>query len=86
MDLQQMEQIKQIEEMKKKLLSQMLTKDAWERLARVRAVNPNLAGSAELYLMQVFQSGRLDQKITDSKMKEVLKALSESKDTKIKRI
>ena len=86
MDLQQMEQLKQAEEMKRKLLAQVLTKEAWERLARVRAVNPNLAGQVELYLIQALQSGGIKEKLTDGKMKEVLKALSEKKDVKIKRI
>ena len=86
MDLNQMEQLKQVEEMKKNLLNQVLTKEALERLGRVRAVNPNLAGQVELYLIQVFQAGQIKERVTDGKLKELLKALSEKKDITIKRI
>ncbi|MCK5023667.1 MAG: DNA-binding protein, partial [Candidatus Aenigmarchaeota archaeon] len=56
--LQQMQQLKEIEEMKKKLLSGILSKEAYERLARIRIANPGVASQAELYLLQLHQSGR----------------------------
>ncbi|MEM5812663.1 MAG: DNA-binding protein [Candidatus Aenigmatarchaeota archaeon] len=68
--------MKQIEEMKKKILATILSKEAYERLARVRLANPNLAGEAELYLLQIYQSGKLQERITDEQMKEVLRVLS----------
>jgi programmed cell death protein 5 len=79
-------QIRQIEEMKKKLLGTILTKEAYERLARVRFANPDLASQAELYILQIYQSGKLQNNITDQQMKEILKLLSEKKDFKIKRV
>jgi programmed cell death protein 5 len=72
-DLQKM---KQIEEMKKKIMVTILSKEAYERLSRVRVANPDLAGQAELYLLQIYQSGKLQGRISDDQMKEVLKALS----------
>ncbi len=81
----QLEQLRQIEEMKKKLLSVILTKEAYERLARVRAVNPMLAGQAELYLLQIYQAGKIKEKIPDNKLKEVLRALAEDKKINIRR-
>ena len=78
-------QMQQLELMKRQLLSNMLTKEAFERLGRVRTVNPGLAGQAELYLLQLFQTGRLKQKITDEKMREVLNVLSEKREYNIKR-
>ena len=82
MNIQQMQQLEQA---KRQLLGTMLTKDAFERLGRVRSVNPQLAAQAELYLLQLYQTGRLKQMITDEKMKEVLNVLSEKKDFSIKR-
>jgi len=79
------EQIKQLEEMKKKILSGILTKEAYERLARVRTVNPTLAGQVEIYILQIYQTGKLKQPITDEKMKEMLKALSEERNFNIRR-
>jgi programmed cell death protein 5 len=83
--LEEMQQMKQIEEMKKQLLSKVLSKEAYERLGRIRAVNPTLAGQVEMYLIQIVQSGKVDQKISDEKLKEVLKLLSQKKEFKIKR-
>jgi len=68
--------MRQIEEMKKKLLATILSKEAYERLARVRVANQELAGQAELYLLQIYQSGKLEGRITDEQMKEVLRVLS----------
>jgi programmed cell death protein 5 len=86
LNLQDLQQLKQIEEMKRQLLSKMLSKEAFERLGRVRSVNPDLAGQVELYLIQIFQTGKLNEKITDEKMKEILKLLSEKRDFRIKRM
>ena len=85
---QQLEQLKKVEEMKKQVLSKVLSKEAFERLARVRAVNPELAGQADLYLLQVYQSGKLQGLVEDSQLKEVLKYLSlaSQKETVIKRV
>jgi DNA-binding TFAR19-related protein (PDSD5 family) len=83
--LQQEQQMKQLEEMKRKLLTQMLTKEAYERLARVRAVNPQMAAQAELYLLNIFQSGKLLEPITDGKLRDILQALTEKKEFKVRR-
>ena len=85
MNLQELAQQRQLEEMKKKIISGVLTKEASERLSRVRVANPQLAGQVEMYLLQIMQSGRLNERITDSKLKEVLMILSEKKDFKIRR-
>lgn len=79
-----MQQLKQIEELKKQLMSKMLSKEAYERLGRVRAVNPELAGQVELYLIQVYQSGKLQDKISDRKMKDILGLLTQQKKTNFK--
>lgn len=79
-NLMQLEQLRKLEDMKKQLLGRMLTKEAFERLSRVRMVNPELAGQAELYLLQIYQSGRLEGRVTELKLREVLKALT--KDTR----
>jgi len=84
--MNQLQQLKQIEEMKRQILSKILSKEAFERLGRVRSVNPQLAGQAELYLIQLYQSGQI-KTIDDDELKKVLKALSsgEKKDFSIKR-
>ncbi len=86
-DVNQIQQMKQIEEMKKQLISKMLTKEAYERLGRVRSVNPVLAGQAEIYLLQLYQTG-IERKITDEEMKEILRnitQITQKKEFNIKR-
>ena len=79
------QQMQQIEQAKRQVLSQVLTKEAFERLGRVRTVNPQLASQAELHILQIYQTGRLKQRITDEKMRDVLGLLSERKEFSIKR-
>jgi len=75
-DMNEFQKMKQIEEMKKKILVTILSKEAYERLARVRVANPELANQADLYLFQIYQSGKLSGRVSDEQMKEILRALS----------
>jgi DNA-binding TFAR19-related protein (PDSD5 family) len=86
LDMNQIQQLKQIEEIKRQILVKILSKEAFERLGRVRSVNPQLAGQAELYLIQLYQSGQV-KTVDDGELKKVLKALSEGgkRDFSIKR-
>ncbi len=83
--LQQIQQMQQLEAMKKKVLGKILSKEAYERLGRVRYANPELAAQAELYLLQIYQSGRLKENVADEQMKEILKLLSEKREFRIKK-
>ena len=76
MDSSDFQKMKQIEEMKKKIMSAILSKEAYERIARVRVANPELAAQAELYLLQIYQAGKLPGRISDDQMKDVLRALT----------
>jgi len=84
--LENLQQLKQIEEMKKQILTRMLSREAYERLGRVRAVNTELASQAELYLIQIHQSGKLKQRVSDEQMKDIFKVLSQKKSFSIKRV
>jgi len=83
---EKLQQMRQLETAKKQILAKVLEREAYERLARVRIVNPELASHAELYLVQVHQSGKLRKKVTDVEMKAVLGVLSEKREIKIKRV
>ena len=83
---QDLNQLKKIEEMKRQLMAKMLTKEALERLARVKSINEDLAGQVELYLLQIYQSGKLRDKITDEKMKDILRLLNQKREIRIKRL
>ena len=81
----QQEQMKMVEEMKRKLLGECLTKEARERLANVRIANPQLAEQVELYLIQVQQQGQLTEPLPEDKLKDLLKTLTKKRDIKITR-
>jgi len=68
------------------ILQRILEPEARERLANVRIAKPDLAKQAELLLIQLYQAGRIQHKITEAQLITLLKALSSGKkDWKIKR-
>ena len=73
------EQMKQLEEMKKKVLTSILDREAFERVNRIKLVNPQLAGQVELYLIQLFQAGKIQNQVTDEQMKQMLQMLQAGK-------
>lgn len=79
------EQMAQVEQMKKTLLRQILSKEALERLGRVRMANPNLASQIELYLIQLYQAGQLKGTVDDAKLKQILDLLTKKREWKIRR-
>lgn len=79
------EQLAQFEQMKKQMMGKILDKSAAERLGRVRVANPMLATQLEIYLIQLHQTGQLKEIITDEKLKQILNALTEKKQTRIMR-
>ena len=81
----QQQQQEELERLKREILMKILTKEALERLGRVKVVNPDLAARVELYLVQLYQTGQIKEMISDTKLKEILKILMEKKDFKIKR-
>ncbi len=68
------------------ILQRILEPEARERLANVRIVKPELAKQIELFLLQLYQAGRIQDKITETQLITLLKALSSGKkDWKIRR-
>ncbi len=77
--------IAQFEALKKEVIRKILTKEALERLGRVKIANPLIATQLEIYLFQLYQSGQLKEIIDDKKLKQILKVLIPDKKIKIKR-
>jgi len=61
------------------ILMQVLEPDARERLNTIKLTKPEFAGAVEQQLVQLAQSGRLKQKITDAQLKELLRQLAPAK-------
>ena len=76
----------EFERMKQEILRKVLSKEAAERLGRVRLGNPVIATQLELYLVQMYQTGNISDKITDEQLKKILEVLSTKKEMKIKRV
>jgi programmed cell death protein 5 len=77
------EELKKMEEMKKIILKKILSREAAERLARVRLVKPELANELELYLIQLYQTGKINEEISEEQIKLILEKLSERKKFRI---
>ena len=84
--MNQQDQIAEFEKMKQEILRKVLSKEAAERLGRVRLGNPVIATQLELYLVQMYQTGNISDKITDEQLKKILEVLSTKKEMKIKRV
>ena len=72
-----------IEQLKKTVLKKILSKQAWERLARIKLVKPDLANQLEAYLVQLYQAGKIRTEISDEQIKMILDTVSSKKDFKI---
>ncbi|MBI3412924.1 MAG: DNA-binding protein [Candidatus Aenigmarchaeota archaeon] len=71
--------------LKKNILSRMLSKQAYERLSRVRSVKPELAAQLETYMVTLFQSGQIKTEITDDQLKQILDKVTRKKQFTIRR-
>jgi programmed cell death protein 5 len=78
-----LEELKKMEEMKKVILKKILSKEAAERLARVKLVKPELANEIELYLVQLYQAGKINEEISEEQIKLILERLSQRKKFRI---
>jgi programmed cell death protein 5 len=79
------ENIAEFESMKKEVLRKILTKEAVERMGRVKLANPLVAAQLEMYLFQLAQSGQLNEMIDDAKLKQILSVLIPLRKIRIKR-
>lgn len=76
----------QIEEQIKHIITQILSPEARERLANIRAARPKYARQIEILLIQLAQSGQLPKKMSDDDFKAILaKLTSQKRETKIER-
>lgn len=73
----------ELEEIRKEVLKKVLSKEAFERLGRIKLVKPEVASQLELYLIQLFQSGKIKSQISDEQLKAILEKLSSKPKFKI---
>ncbi len=84
--MQQQLQEQQINSQIKMIISRILTPEARQRLGNIRTARPDFARNVEIFLIQLYQAGRLPKQVNDQTFKEILMKLNEGKrDTKINR-
>lgn len=82
----QQEAQQEYEERKRQILRSILDSEARERLGRIRIAHPELVENVENQLLMLAQSGRLNQKITDDMLVQILKKVTPKKrETTIRR-
>ena len=79
MDEEEIEQMRQLEQMKAVVLNKILSKDAHERLGRIKMVKPDIANQLELYLVQLYQAGKISGQISDEQLRTILEMISSGK-------
>ncbi len=79
------EELKKVEELKKLILKKILTREAVERLGRIRLVKPDLAMQLELYLVQLYQMGKIKETIGEEQLKFILESLTTKKEFNIRK-
>ena len=75
-EYQEHAQRQQTEVVKKAALLKYLTKEARERLNRVKVGHPELAEKVELALLQAIQLGQLRGMITDQQLRNILEEVT----------
>ncbi|WP_048191318.1 DNA-binding protein [Methanobacterium sp. SMA-27] len=77
---------KEMDAQKKQAMMQLLTPEARARLANIRLTKPEFVDQIEIQLIQLAQSGRVQSKITDDQLKELLrKLIGQKREINIKR-
>jgi programmed cell death protein 5 len=76
---EELERQKQQKSQIQMILMQVLEPDARERLNNIKLTKPEFAGAVEQQLVALAQSGRLQKKITDAQLKELLRQLAPQK-------
>ncbi|MEN6610612.1 MAG: DNA-binding protein [Methanoregulaceae archaeon] len=76
---EEMERQRQIDSQIQMVLMQILDPQARERLNTIKLTKPDFAKAVEQQLVMLAKSGRLQQKITDSQLKDLLRQLAPAK-------
>ena len=76
---EELERQKQQKSQIQMILMQVLEPDARERLNNIKLTKPEFAGAVEQQLITLAQSRRLQKKITDAQLKELLRQLAPKK-------
>ncbi len=78
---------REAESRKQQVLRIILSPEARQRLTNIRITRPEVAESIELQLIQLYQSGRIRNQISDEQLKTMLQGvIGKGRDITIRRI
>ncbi|MCD6467228.1 MAG: DNA-binding protein [Methanomicrobia archaeon] len=77
--MEELKKAQNTEIQKQLVLRQILTNEARNRLVRIKMARPEFAEQIELQLIQLAQSGKLEKKISDEDLKNILRSLQQKK-------
>jgi programmed cell death protein 5 len=83
-EYQKLLQQQQMEVVKKAALLKFMSKEARERLNRIKVVKPEIAEKIELALLQALQLGQIKEELSDEQLKQILQEVSQKKDFNLK--
>lgn len=75
--MEELKKAQNTEIQKQLVLRQILTNEARNRLVRIKMARPEFAEQIELQLIQLAQSGKLEKKISDEDLKNILRSLQQ---------
>jgi len=81
----QEEMRRQYEAQKQAILRAILEPEARERLGRLKLAHPDIAEVVETQLVYLAQAGKIQSKISDEMLIEILKRVQKKRETKIVR-
>ncbi len=85
-ELRKQEELRrQYEAQKQAIMRAILEPEARERLARLKLAHPDIAEAVETQLVYLAQAGRIQSKISDEMLVEILKRVQKKRETKIVR-
>ncbi|MCX8172812.1 MAG: DNA-binding protein [Archaeoglobaceae archaeon] len=85
-ELRKQEEIRrQYEAQKQAILRTILEPEARERLGRLKLAHPEIAEAVENQLVYLAQAGKIQNRISDSMLVEILKRVQKKRETKIVR-
>ncbi len=73
------EQQRQVEEQKQLIMRQILTPEARDRMATLKMAYPEIARSVEDQLIALVQAGRIQSKVDDATLKQILRKVAPQK-------
>ena len=76
-------QKEQMDVFKKSVILKYMTKEARERLNRIRLVKPEIAEKIEIAIIQAIQQGQIKEILTEQQLMNILNELTEKKGFRI---